>query len=138
MTTGTEGTAQAATELAKSLVGGEVIALVGDLGSGKTTFTAALGKALGVVERMTSPTFVLMHTHALPEGPIRMFIHADAWRTDTAGLRGVGLDEFIGAPGIVVVIEWADRVPDLLPPETIKVTLHNLGGDRRDIRIERS
>ena len=137
MTMDAEGTARAAAELAKSLVGGEVIALVGDLGSGKTTFTAALGRALGVVERMTSPTFVLMHTHSLEGGPVRMFVHADAWRTDAAGLRGVGLEEFLGAPGIVAVIEWADRAPELLPLNTIKVTLHNLGGDRRDIRIER-
>lgn len=137
MTTGETGTANAAIELAKTLKGGETIALIGGLGAGKTTFAAALGRALGVVERLTSPTFVLMHTHALTEGPIRMFVHADAWRTDSDGLRGVGLDEFLGAPGIVSVIEWADRVPDILPKDTIKITLKSLGGDRREIRIER-
>jgi tRNA threonylcarbamoyladenosine biosynthesis protein TsaE len=130
-----KATAKAAEELASKLTGGEVIALVGNLGAGKTAFVQALGKALGVEERLTSPTFVYMHTHPLKKKKIRMFVHADAYRVDAEALRGIGIQEFMGAPGIVTAIEWADRVKSLLPPDAIYVRFKHLGGDRREIDI---
>jgi tRNA threonylcarbamoyladenosine biosynthesis protein TsaE len=126
-------TAAFAKAFAKTLKGGEVIGLIGDLGAGKTTFVQALGKALGVRERMTSPTFVYFHEHRLKKGPVRTFIHADAYRTDAKGLRGIGIDEYFGDPSAVVVIEWADRVRKLLPKGSRLIRLGHLGGDRRSV-----
>ena len=137
VTTDATGTVQAAAEFALTLKGGEIVALYGNLGAGKTTFVQALGKALGVRERMTSPTFVYMHTHPLTDGPIRMFVHVDAYRIDAEGLRGIGLEEFLGAPGIVTVIEWADKAAELLPEKRIEIHFTHLGGDKRGIDISR-
>ena len=133
VTTDASGTMRAAEELAQSLKGGEVIALFGNLGAGKTTFV----QALGVHERMTSPTFVYMHTHPLTDGPIRMFVHVDAYRIDAEGLRGIGLQEFLGAPGIVTAVEWAEKAEGLLPAGAIQVRFSHQGGDKRRIDIFR-
>ena len=137
VTTDAAATAKAGEEFAHSLVGGETVALTGDLGAGKTTFVQAIGKVLGVAERLTSPTFVYMHTHPIKEGPVRMLVHVDAYRIDGPGLRGIGLEEFMGAPGIVTVIEWAERARELLPEDAIEVTFSHLGGDKRRIEIRR-
>jgi tRNA threonylcarbamoyladenosine biosynthesis protein TsaE len=126
-------TAAFAKAFAKTLKGGEVVGLIGDLGAGKTTFVQALGKALGVRERMTSPTFVYFHEHRLKKGPIRTFVHADAYRTDSAGLRGIGIEEYFSDPRAVTVIEWADRVKSLLPKGARLIRLRHLGGDRRSV-----
>jgi tRNA threonylcarbamoyladenosine biosynthesis protein TsaE len=129
-------TAVFAKTFAKTLKGGEVIGLIGDLGAGKTTFVQALGKALGVRERMTSPTFVYFHEHRLKNGPVRTFIHADAYRTDAKGLRGIGIDEYFDDPSAVTVIEWADRAKSILPKGAKIIRFRHLGGDRRSLTLK--
>jgi tRNA threonylcarbamoyladenosine biosynthesis protein TsaE len=98
-----EAAAFAAT-LAKTLRGGEIIALVGPLGAGKTTFTKALGKSLGVKRSITSPTFIL----------------SQEFRTAKKTRDGLlGLEEFWGRPETITAIEWADKITPLLPKDTI-------------------
>ena len=130
-------TARIAAALAKRVRGGDVVALYGDLGAGKTTFAQAFAKALGVKERVQSPTFILMHEHRLKKkGGPAVFLHADAYRGDAAQFRAVGFDEYLGRPDAVVLVEWAERVTDLLPKRRIEVRLAHLGGDRRRLTVK--
>jgi tRNA threonylcarbamoyladenosine biosynthesis protein TsaE len=102
-----------AIKLAKSLKGGEVIALVGDLGAGKTTLTQYLAKALGVKANVTSPTFVLMKVYPIqnPKSNIQNLVHVDCYRLDDPQeLFYLGIEEYINAKDTVVIIEWADKI----------------------------
>jgi len=130
-------TAKIATALAKKMKGGEVVALYGNLGAGKTTFAQAFAKALGVQERVQSPTFIFMHEHRLKRksGP-SYFVHADAYRGGLPELRSISIEEYFGRPDAVVLIEWADRVKGLLPKKRITVRLRHLGGDRRSVAVQ--
>jgi len=137
ITNNSRETAKIAAALAKRMKGGEVLALIGNLGSGKTTFAQAFAKALGVKERVQSPTFIFMHEHRLKRknGPA-YFVHADAYRGGAAELRGIGIEEYFGRPDAVVLIEWADRVKGLLPRKRVTVRLKHLGGDRRSLTLQ--
>ncbi len=100
---------------AATLHAGSVIALVGGLGAGKTLWTKGLVAALGSPAEVTSPTFGLVHEY--PGGRMPVF-HLDFYRLETpAELLALGWDEYLEANGVVVA-EWADKFPDLLPRET--------------------
>lgn len=101
-------------ELAVGLAPGSVLALVGGLGAGKTRFVKGLARGLGFPGEVTSPTFSLVHEYR--GGRLPLF-HFDLYRLkDEQELLGIGWDEFLDEPGVVVA-EWADLFPDLLPPE---------------------
>lgn len=97
---------------ADGLRAGDVVALVGDLGTGKTTMTKYLARALDVTEEITSPTFTIVkeyHSGRLP------LYHFDVYRlTSGQELLNLGLEEYFGGDGVAVV-EWADIVADVLP-----------------------
>lgn len=104
---------------------GQVIALHGDLGAGKTTFTQGIAAGLGVAARVTSPTFILVNEYTGSRG-LRL-VHVDAYRLGDLPVQestAFGLDELFdaarpgpGNSGSVVVVEWAERVHDLLPDD---------------------
>jgi tRNA threonylcarbamoyladenosine biosynthesis protein TsaE len=123
-----------ATELAKALVGGECIALDGPLGAGKTQFVRGLAAALGANSRaVTSPTFVLLNVY---EGGRLIVFHLDAYRV--AGARdfeSIGFPELLDQNGVVVV-EWAGRVREILPPRRINVTMEITGETDRRVTID--
>jgi tRNA threonylcarbamoyladenosine biosynthesis protein TsaE len=101
-------------EIAAGLQPGSVLALVGGLGAGKTRFVKGLAKGAGYPGEVTSPTFALVHEYR--GGRLPLF-HFDLYRLKDAGeLLGIGWDEFFDEPGIVIA-EWADLFPELLPPE---------------------
>lgn len=111
----------------KTLKGGEIIALIGDLGSGKTTFTKALAKTLGVKRPITSPTYILLQEFQglLPQSkkPLTLY-HLDLYRTNSfAECEHLGLTEFWGMPKTLTVIEWADKILEYLPKKTIIIRL---------------
>ena len=108
-----------------------VIALVGDLGSGKTCFTQGLGAGLEVEADVTSPTFVLIQEY---EGRLPL-LHADLYRLRTGELEAIGIEEQIETWTGLVVVEWADRFPDLLPSEHLRIEIFDLGEDRRRVRL---
>lgn len=144
VTASAAGTARAAAALARTMRGGEVVALVGPLGAGKTTFVQAFARALGVKERVQSPTFILVHEHRLPMADvrgqmsgIRRLVHADAYRGDVEQFVNVALHEYFGDPETVTLVEWADRLAPLLPKTAIRVRIRPLGGDRRRLEIVR-
>ena len=117
-------------ELAESLLPGDVLALIGDLGTGKTTLTKAIAKGLGVTETITSPTFTIVNEYH--SGRIPLY-HFDAYRLadeDEAFSRGV--EEYLYADG-VAVIEWADIIAGLLPDDTKYIFMSY--GEQEDERI---
>jgi tRNA threonylcarbamoyladenosine biosynthesis protein TsaE len=98
--------------LARQLRLGDVVALTGELGAGKTTLIRSLGEAMGIAD-MSSPTFGIIHEHAISTGGRLM--HVDAYRVHGAHeLIDLGWDEWAGGDSAIVCVEWADRVRDLL------------------------
>jgi len=112
----------AAKKIAKQLKGGEILALIGPLGSGKTAFAKALGKQLKIRHKITSPTFTLMHVFAgrlRKNKPVVMY-HLDLYRTKNfAEVKALGITELWGKPQTVTLIEWADKIKKYLPKKTI-------------------
>jgi len=112
-----------ARKLALKLKGGEIIALTGNLGSGKTTFTKALGKALGIKQNISSPTFVMMQQF-LTKNKLH-FYHLDLYRTKNfKEVEGLGITEWWGHPQTITVIEWADKIQGSLPKHTQLIHLY--------------
>jgi len=106
-------------KLARELKGGEIIALVGHLGSGKTTFIKGLAKGLGVKDTITSPTFVLMKIYKTKHKSIRKFVHVDCYRVPGIELASVGLTDYLNQPDTVVAIEWAEKLPKKIKPSLL-------------------
>jgi tRNA threonylcarbamoyladenosine biosynthesis protein TsaE len=103
------------TQLAQTLAAGDVIALCGTLGAGKTQITRGIVAGMNSQAAVTSPTFTLVHEYL--DGRLPIF-HFDFYRMDSAAeVIGIGWDEFLTEPGVIIV-EWADMFPDLLPPHT--------------------
>ncbi len=114
-----EETQKIAADFADTLKGGEVIAMYGDLGAGKTAFTQGLAKALGIKQHVTSPTFTIVNEY---EGRLMLY-HFDVYRiADPEEMYEIGYDEYIESDG-VCIIEWAELIEDILPDEYIKVTI---------------
>lgn len=112
-----------ARHLLKQLPGPQVLALHGDLGSGKTCFVQGLAAALGVSRPVTSPTFTLVHEY---QGA-RPLVHVDLYRLrDSRDALMLGLEEYFDSEGITA-IEWADRAADLFPPHSIHIYFETLG-----------
>lgn len=106
-----------------------VIALTGDLGSGKTVFAKSFAKALGIKENITSPTFVLLKKY-------KHFVHIDAYRLQhEKDLENLGIHDLMKDPRNIILIEWADRVPTFLPKHSIKIHLDHLAETKRNIKI---
>lgn len=103
-------------KIARDFKGGEVVALVGPLGAGKTTFTQGLLRGLNFKAEVTSPTFVIMDIYPTKKGDITQVCHVDAYRLQSAEeLLDIGIEEYLGVKNSVTIIEWADRVAELLP-----------------------
>jgi len=117
-----------AEEVAANLKGGEILALVGNLGAGKTTFTQKLAKKLKVKASVLSPTFVLMNLFKakLKNGRQITLYHLDLYRTrDFAEVKALGITEFWGQKNSVTVIEWADKIKKHLPKNAIVIYFQN-------------
>lgn len=123
--------------LGEQLQAGDILALHGDLGAGKTVLTQGLGLGLGVEDRIVSPTFILANEYMTPSG--LCLRHIDCYRlsADHTGLEvaHLGFGEWIEDLQGVLVIEWADRIPELLPREHMVLALHH--GDTPESRIIR-
>lgn len=126
-TTSPEMTESFGYELAKALVGGDVIALTGDLGAGKTCLTRGIAKGLGSESHVSSPTFTIVNEY---EGGRLMLFHFDTYRlSGPDDFLMSGLDEYFYRNG-VCVIEWSDIIDELLPDQTIKMTITGDGTTR--------
>lgn len=130
ITTGGAQTQALGAEFGRALAAGDVIALSGDLGAGKTTFVQGLAAGLGITAPVTSPTFILVNRYRTPDG--RHLQHADCYRLKDAPLEmwDLGLDDLLAGDDIVV-IEWADRIPGLLPDDHLEIAFAYLDETRR-------
>ena len=127
---GTEETERFGLELAGELKAGDVIALTGDLGAGKTTLAKSIAKGLGVRENVTSPTFTIVCEYM--SGRLPLF-HFDLYRIGSEEEAfEAGLEEYFSRGG-VSVIEWAERVPGLIPDDARVIVLEY--GEKEDERI---
>lgn len=116
--------------------GATVLGLVGDLGSGKTTFTQGLAEALDVNEAITSPTFVIEKIYELEARAWKRLIHIDTYRLDSAQeLLPLGWAELIQNPEHLIVVEWADRVSEILPPEIVKIYFKFIDEETREVSL---
>ena len=117
-TDGPSSTRAAAAAIAEVLEVGDVVALSGELGAGKTCFVQGAATGLGVVARVTSPTFVLVREYL---GRVPM-VHTDVYRLDRlVDVRDLGED--VMSPDVVTFVEWADAVAPLLPPDRLEVEI---------------
>lgn len=112
-----------------------VIALRGELGAGKTTFTQGFARALGVVEQPKSPTFNLAKEYQIPGTPYRMW-HLDCYRLNNhRDLVTIDLHRLFEDPNVIMMIEWPERVSDGLPRDHVEVHLTHEGPEQRGITI---
>lgn len=118
-------------EVARKLRGGEVLALTGPLGAGKTTFVKALAKSLGIKHRVTSPTFVIMNRYrgrlksSSGQKPVLLY-HLDLYRTRSfKEVMALGLGEVWSRADTITAIEWADRIGKHLPKNTYVFTFRH-------------
>jgi len=117
--------------LGERVLAGTVLALDGELGSGKTTFVRAFARGLGIEGPVTSPTYALLQTYS---GRLEL-AHFDAWmeRRERSFLAEGGW-EWLGAEGVAVV-EWATRVADWLPEERLVIEFAHRGAEERTLRL---
>ncbi len=125
-TASAEATRMLAERLGALVVAGDLLLLDGELGAGKTTFVQGLARALGVEERVTSPTFVLLHSY---EGRDIQLLHADVYRLDhLQEVIDLGLPELL-EEGAAAVVEWGDRAEPVLLAEHLNVRIFFGQGD---------
>src|SRR3989344_167070 len=130
-------TIKAGASFAAKLKGGEIIALDGDLGAGKTAWVRGMRAGLKIKTDVKSPTFVLMVCHevSFKKAKFKTLCHVDAYRLKGArALREIGLEDYLGDKSAVTVIEWAERAKELLENRnTIEVRINF--GEKEDERI---
>ena len=122
-----------AKKLAKTLKGGEVIGLIGELGAGKTIFTKGLAAGLGIKNTVNSPTFVIMKVYET-KGKIERLVHIDAYRLQSAtDLEAIGALDSLKSKNTITVIEWPKKIESLLPKDSILIDIKNLSENERMI-----
>lgn len=114
-----------------------VIALEGELGAGKTTFTQAFAEALGVQENLKSPTFVIMKNYPVEGVPgYQQFYHLDCYRLSGASdLIKLGIEDIIHGSGNIVLIEWAERASGILPDDHLVIHIDHVAEQKRNISV---
>jgi tRNA threonylcarbamoyladenosine biosynthesis protein TsaE len=108
-------------ELADSIKGGDIIELIGDLGSGKTTFVKGLAEGLGITENVQSPSYTLSQQY--PTNKNATLVHYDFYRLSDAGILEHELHEYVGNKDYITVIEWGNVVRDILPVDRLTMTI---------------
>lgn len=114
---------------------GGVIALIGDLGSGKTTFTQGFAEALGIKDKINSPTFTLIRQHQLP-GSERTLYHLDLYRLEEVNPDELGLSDLFNEQNNIILIEWAEKLADKLPKNALIIKFKHLAENTREITIQ--
>jgi tRNA threonylcarbamoyladenosine biosynthesis protein TsaE len=132
-TTTPEETAAVGEALGRTLVAGDVVALYGELGAGKTCFVQGLVRGLDVAGHATSPTFVMVNEY---RGRLPVH-HVDAYRTTSlTELIDLGLLDLLGGDSVTLV-EWADKADPLLPERAVRVRIEGVGDEPRVVTIAR-
>jgi len=119
--------------LARTLARGATVLLIGNLGAGKTTLAKGIVQGLGAApaDEVSSPTFTLIHEYGSPPA----VYHVDLYRLDSArDAATLGLDELFDSAALVIV-EWGERFPELMPPHRVETRLRALADDEREIEL---
>lgn len=127
-----EDTVRVARALGEILAPGDVVALTGELGAGKTIFCKGVGEALGIPRgRIVSPSFTIVTEHR----GRHLLCHIDVYRLSSEEeALDIGLDELLSGDRVCLV-EWADKIRILLPNDCIRITFHILSGERRRLSV---
>lgn len=129
-------TAEIAKSFAKTVKAGDIICLNGDLGAGKTAFTSGFAAGLGYKGYVSSPTFALINEYKAED---MMIYHFDVYRIgESDEMFDIGIDDYLFGDG-VCIIEWAERIKELLPDNVINVNIKkdvSMGEDFRRITVE--
>lgn len=144
VSTSSKQTQDLAEQLAKKIKAGAVIALVGDLGAGKTTFTRFIVKALGSDSRVQSPTFVVARKYIVHTGTasvqannIHKIYHLDLYRLKfESEVRDLDLAQFFEDETAITIIEWPEIVKESLPENSIKISFEYIDDSKRKIYVE--
>lgn len=130
-----EQTQRLGARLGALLQAGDVICLSGDMGAGKTVFSAGIGQGWGSVYPLTSPTFNLVHEHRREKDKLRLY-HLDCYRlSGPADADSIGLDDILNGRG-VVILEWPERIMDVLPQNRLWIQLRIVESNRRNLIFE--
>jgi tRNA threonylcarbamoyladenosine biosynthesis protein TsaE len=130
---GADETGRLGEAIGRELTAGDIVALIGDLGAGKTTLTQGIARGLDVPEAyaVTSPTFTLVNEYP----GRRVLYHVDLYRlSGAADLETLGYEEFFFSEG-VTVIEWAEKIPEVLDENCMRIELHHMDEHRRHVEI---
>ena len=129
-------------KIAKNLVGGDIVCLEGELGAGKTVLVKGIAAGLGIKAKITSPTFALMNVYTVTslKSKVHSLIHIDTYRLkNKEELIEIGIEDYLGKPDTICVIEWPEKVSGLLRDKnikSIKLKLLNENENEREIVIE--
>ena len=119
-------------KLASRLKVGDVVVLEGELGAGKSELARGIARGLGVTETVTSPSFTILNVYESGRCPL---YHFDWYRLESEEeLYELGMDEYLGGEGIAV-IEWAERCPEAVPENVLRIRLEVTGGESRRITV---
>lgn len=119
-------------KLASRLKAGDVVVLEGELGAGKSELARGIARGLGVTETVTSPSFTILNVYESGRCPL---YHFDWYRLESEEeLYELGMDEYLGGDGIAVV-EWAERCPEAVPENVLRIRLEVTGGENRRITV---
>jgi len=139
VTSSEKETFEFAKKLAKIAKGGEVYALSGELGTGKTVFVRGFAAGLGIKRNINSPTFVLMKIYPVKKHEtIKHFCHIDAYRLRSArDLEAIGAKDYLNKKDIICLVEWPERVKKFLPAKRINIFFKHKKKDQRKITVEK-
>ena len=136
ITSSAEETHKLGKSIGQKLKGGEILALFGDLGSGKTTFVKGLAEGLGIKRRITSPTFIIERIYKADK-KLTLY-HLDLYRLDKIDeATQMEIKEIVSNPKNIVVIEWADEIINSLPKNKWRIYFSYIDETKRSILIEK-
>jgi len=120
----------------------QTVLLSGNLGAGKTTFTQALAQTLGIKDTVNSPTFVIMKIYKLGKSDFsknwKHLIHIDAYRLENSDeLKNLGWEEIVSKKENLVVLEWPEKVSDILPKDSIRINFEFVDENTRQVSVEK-
>ncbi|HFC76838.1 MAG TPA: tRNA (adenosine(37)-N6)-threonylcarbamoyltransferase complex ATPase subunit type 1 TsaE [Candidatus Moranbacteria bacterium] len=126
--------------ISKDFQGGEIVCLEGDLGAGKTTFSQGILQGLGAEGPYTSPTFIVMKEYRIENNQIKngkqgvkKIYHLDTYRVETSDILDLGWNELVANKNNVIIIEWSEKIKEIIPDNSFWVKFKHLPNNRREI-----
>lgn len=137
ITKNADETREWARKMARGMKGGEIICLKGDLGAGKTTFSQGFLGELGAQGALTSPTFVVMKQYVLEDNFLNLknIYHIDTYRVESKDILDLGWEEIINDKRNIVLVEWPEKIKDIIPVSSIWINFEIVDEEKRKISV---